>query len=148
MLPASRAPQADRTTPRRPRPGPMSRRPLRRLASLLLVALLLGAPAPARAESEDSSPITKFFFGLSAAVCTLVYTPLKIGYAITSIPMSGLVYMWSVGNTEMSERVIRSGTQGNWVVTPEHLRGQRHLDFVGAANEGPDPNAPKPRRRY
>lgn len=125
----------------------MSRRPLRRLAPLLLVSALLTAPGAARAaESEDSSPVTKFFFGLSAAVCTLVYTPLKIGYALSSIPMSGLVYMWSVGNTEMSERVMRSGTQGNWVITPEHLRGQRSLDFVGKANEGPDPDAPEPRR--
>jgi len=119
----------------------MPTRPLRRLAPLLLVPVLLAAPAAARAESEDSSPITKFFVGLSAAVCTLVYTPLKITYAITSIPMSGLVYMWSVGNTEMTERVMRSGTQGNWVITPEHLRGDASLDFVGAAHEGPDPDA-------
>ena len=97
------------------------------LAALLVGAALLTAPRSALAEGEDSGPLSKFFFGITAAVCTLVYTPLKITYAVTSIPTSGLVYMWSVGNTEMSERVLRSGTQGNWVVTPEHLRGQRSI---------------------
>jgi hypothetical protein len=116
------------------------------LAALALAGVLL-APPTAHAEAEDSGPLSKFFFGITAAVCTLVYTPLKITYAVTSIPMSGLVYMWSVGNTEMTERVLRSGTQGNWMVTPEHLRGQRSLTFVGDANEGPDPDAPQPRRR-
>lgn len=117
-----------------------------RTAALLLTTLLVVVPAVARAESEDSGPVTKFFLGISAAVCTLVYTPLKIAYGLTAIPMSGLVYTWSAGNTEMSERVLRSGTQGSWVITPEHLQGHRDIDFVGAANEGPDPDAPAPRR--
>ena len=118
----------------------------RRAAALLLVTAVLvlaqaGAPAVAFAEAEDSGPLTKFFFGITSAVCTLVYTPLKIVYAVSSIPMSGLVYTWSAGNAEMSERVLRSGTQGTWVVTPEHLQGNRSLTFVGNANEGPDPDA-------
>ncbi len=117
-----------------------------RWAAALLVAALLvlgqaASPSLALAESEESGPVTKFFFGISSAVCTLVYTPLKIAYAVTAIPMSGLVYAWSAGNTEMSERVLRSGTQGNWVITPEHLQGHRSVTFVGDANEGPDPDA-------
>ena len=115
----------------------------RRLAALLLAIALTAAPCTALAGSEDSGASSKFFFGITAAICTLVYTPLKIVYAVAALPMSGLVYMWSVGNTEMTERVARSGTQGNWVVTPEHLRGQRSLHFVGNANEGPDPDAPQ-----
>ncbi len=124
-------------------PGRWNRRRglARALALALLCAAVASAPSPARAESEDAGPVNKFFFGISAAVCTLVYTPLKIVYAITSLPMSGLVYTFSVGNTEMSERVMRSGTQGNWVITPEHLQGQRNVTFVGNANEGPDPDA-------
>jgi hypothetical protein len=123
----------------------MSRRIIRRLAALLLATAILAAPGSALAASEDSGALSKFFFGITAAVCTLVYTPLKIVYAVTSIPLAGLVYTWSVGDTEMTERVVRSGTQGNWVVTPEHIRGQRSIDFVGKANEGPDPDSQKER---
>jgi hypothetical protein len=128
----------------RPRPDAWSRRGARRLfLSALLATTVCVAPGSARAESEESGPVTKFFFGITAAVCTLVYTPLKIVYAVTSMPVSGLVYTFSVGNTEMSERVLRSGTQGSWVITPEHLQGHRGVEFVGAANEGPDPDAPR-----
>ena len=109
--------------------------------ALALVLVLAGTPPPAFAEKEESGPIGKFLFGIGAGVCTLAYTPLKIVYAVASLPLGGLVYMFSVGNTEMSERVWRSGTQGNWVVTPEHLQGRRNIEFVGAANEGPDPDA-------
>ena len=105
------------------------------MAAALLAGLLFASAA--RADVEDSGPFAKFGFGITAAVCTLVYTPLKIGYALTSIPLGGLVYVWSVGDTEMTARVIRSGTQGNWVVTPDHLRGERQLEFVGDTNEGP-----------
>jgi hypothetical protein len=121
----------------------MRRTPIARggAASLLLALVLCAAPNVALAAGGDSGPFSKFFFGISAAVCTLVYTPLKIVYAVTSMPMGGLVYTFSVGNTEMSERVLRSGTQGSWVITPDHLRGNRSVTFVGAAEEGPGKDA-------
>ena len=110
------------------------------LAGTALALAIATAPVPALA--EEGGAISKFFVGIGAGLCTLVYTPLKVAYAVTAIPVAGLVYMWSVGNSEMSERVIRSGTQGNFVVTPAHLQGDQSLTFVGPANEGPDKDAP------
>jgi hypothetical protein len=109
----------------------------RTLAAASLALSITAAPVPAAAEGDGA--ISKFFVGIGAGICTLVYTPLKVAYALTALPMGGLVYMWSVGNTEMTGRVVRSGTLGNFVVTPEHLRGNQSLDFVGPAREGPDP---------
>lgn len=107
------------------------------VASALLVAAIVLAPAAARAESNDDGAVSRFGVGLGAGLCTLVYTPLKLVYAMAAFPMGALVYLWSVGDTEMTERVVRSGTQGTYVVTPEHLKGQRRLDFVGNADDGP-----------
>ena len=91
----------------------------------------------AGAEAPRNEAGTTFLFGLGAGLLTLVYTPLKLVYATTAIPISGLVWVWSVGDAEMAGRVMRSGTLGTFVVTPEHLRGEASFDFVGAAEEGP-----------
>ena len=71
---------------------------------------------------------------------------MKLAYAITAVPLAGLVYMWSIGDMEMAKRVILSGTQGDFVVTPEHLRGDRSFTFVGSAegDEGSDVGGPTP----
>ncbi len=112
------------------------------LAIAVLALAITAVPIPALAENDEGGAFSKFAIGIGAGISTLVYTPLKVVYALTAIPISGLVYMWSVGNTEMAGRVMRSGTLGNFVVTPEHLRGKQTLDFVGPANEGPDEDEP------
>jgi hypothetical protein len=107
---------------------------------LLGATLVLAAsPAPSHAASGDPRERgagTHFLVGLGAGACTLLYTPVKLVYSLTAIPLSALVYTWSLGDAEMSKRVLLSGTQGDFVVTPEHLRGERRFNFVGSAEEG------------
>ncbi len=108
------------------------------LATVVLSAAMGLFPSPpASAELGEEGAASSFFFGMSAGLLTLVYTPLKVLYATAAIPVSGLAYLWSVGDSDMAGRVMRSGTQGTFVVTPEHLRGEASLDFVGTAEEGP-----------
>jgi hypothetical protein len=97
----------------------------------LLAIVVGGAPGAARADSEDESASSRFFWGLGSGICTLVYTPLKVAYAASAIPLGGLVYTWSVGDAEMAGRVIGRATAGDFVVTPDHLKGNRSLDFIG-----------------
>ena len=110
-------------------------RKLKTRSRVLPVALLAivvgGAPGAARADSEDESASSRFFWGLGSGICTLVYTPLKVAYAASAIPLGGLVYTWSVGDAEMAGRVIGRATAGNFVVTPDPLKGNRSLDFIG-----------------
>jgi hypothetical protein len=116
-------------------------RALSRRESALLAALLVFATSAAPGSAASGDPRergagTHFFVGLGAGACTLLYTPVKLVYATTAIPLSALVYVWSLGDAEMSKRVLLSGTQGDFVVTPEHLRGERRFTFVGSAEEG------------
>ena len=101
------------------------------LASILLAIALVGAPLAARAGSDDESATSRFFWGLGSGICTLLYTPLKVAYAASAIPLGGLVYLWSVGDAEMTGRVIGRATAGDYVVTPEHLKRERRLVFMG-----------------
>ncbi len=107
------------------------------LAAVALGTAIGLVPSPANAEVGEDGAVSSFFFGISAGLLTLVYTPLKVLYATAAIPVSGLAYLWSVGDSAMAGRVMASGTQGTFVLTPEHLRGEASLYFVGAAEEGP-----------
>ena len=113
------------------------RAPCRWLAAVGLAVTIGLLPSPATAETGEGGAASSFFFGMTAGLLTLVYTPIKVVYAVTAIPVSGLTYVWSVGDSEMAGRVLTSGTQGTFVVTPGHLKGKASLDFVGAADEGP-----------
>ena len=101
-----------------------------RLAGWMLLLALITAPSASRADENESS-FSRFSWGLGAGICTLVYTPLKVAYAATTIPIGGLVWLWSVGDAEIAARVISRGTTGDFVLTPEHLKGERPLVFVG-----------------
>ena len=106
------------------------------LLSLGLIVAL--APAPARAEQESGPE--NFGVGIGAGICTLVYTPLKVVYAATGLPIGGLVYIWSVGDAEAAAYVIKRAATGDFVATPSHLRREQRLRFAGDA-ETPTPRA-------
>jgi hypothetical protein len=114
-----------RATDRR---GRADRLRCRRLIAGLVLSLVLSSTG---AKAEGSGAASNFLVGMSAGVLTLVYTPLKLIYATSTIPISGLVYVWSIGNAQVAGRLLRCGTQGTFVLTPEHLRGNVSLDFVG-----------------
>lgn len=95
----------------------------------LLVALALPPAAWAQepAESSAYSAVT----GIGAALCTLVYAPLKVTYAVGGTALSGLAWLWTLGDTDVSGPILRAAVRGDYVVTPAHLEGRRGLHFVG-----------------
>ena len=103
----------------------------RTLVALQLgIALLAAAPA-AWAQQEDESVAFEGVVGVGAAICTLVYSPLKVAYAIGGSVVSGLARMWTLGDTSIAGPIFRSSVRGDYVVTPSHLAGQRELHFLG-----------------
>jgi len=106
---------------------PDSRR-LRAAAAAGASALLL-LPGPAAAEESLTQDVG---LGALSAICTLVYTPLKIAYATGGTGVALLVWIWSVGDIDTTQQVLRATAGGDYVVTREHLRGLRVLEFNGS----------------
>ncbi len=105
----------------------------RTLVALQLgIALLAAAPA-AWARQEDESVAFEAVVGVGAAICTFVYSPFKVAYAIGGSVVSGLAWMWTLGDTSIAGPIFRSSVRGDYVVTPSHLAGQRELHFFGPA---------------
>jgi hypothetical protein len=99
--------------------------------AVLLLASCLCIPSAAQAGAENESAMAQFSWGLGSGLCTLVYTPLKVAYAATAIPIGGLVWIWSVGDTDAAGRLIGGALSGDFVVTPDHLKRERSLSFRG-----------------
>ncbi len=98
----------------------------------MAVAVLTSAAAQsASAQQSDESIAYSAVTGVGAALCTIVYVPLKVGYAVGGTVISGLAWVWTLGDTSISGPILRSAVQGDYVVTPAHLEGYRDLKFIG-----------------
>jgi hypothetical protein len=89
--------------------------------------LALAWPVPARAESTAYNA----FVGVGSAVCTLVYSPVKVAYAASGLVVTGLAFLWSFGDTDVTGTLWRTTVGGDYVITPSHLEGRRDIRFTG-----------------
>jgi hypothetical protein len=105
----------------------------RRIAGLLLALLLVATPALAQEPEQPQEGTTTYtaLTGVGAGLCTLVYAPVKVAYAIVGSVLSGLAWLWTAGDTDVSGPIFRAAVRGDYVVTPAHLEGRRSLHFVG-----------------
>jgi hypothetical protein len=100
----------------------------RRILAMLVIAQLLAASAPAE---EPASISDEGGIGAGAALVTLVYAPLKLAYAAGGIVLAGVTWLWTFGDSDVARTVARASTNGDYVVTPSHLRRDSDLDFDG-----------------
>jgi hypothetical protein len=105
-----------------------------------------GSPSIQSTEGGDASSA-----GMQAAAgfSTLLYLPLKLAFAITGGIVGGLTYALSGGNEQAAKSVWTTSLYGTYIITPDHLQGNRPIRFLGVAdsNEAPAPApAPEPIR--
>ena len=84
-------------------------------------------PGVARAESKAAEA----GLGAGAAVATLVYGPVKVVYATLGLVFGGFAWALSGGDSDVANAIITPSVRGDYVVTPEALRGERRLEFIG-----------------
>ncbi len=97
--------------------------------ALLTCACLLAHPGFAQANDENLGE--EGGWGALAAVSTLVYGPVKVCYATLGLVIGGMAWGLTGGDGEVMKTVITSSVRGDYVVTPDHLRGTRSLEFLG-----------------
>ena len=98
-------------------------------ATLALAAALTLAPVAARAEEESLA--YSGIVGVGSVICTLVYSPLKVAYAASGLVVSGLAWMWTLGDTSVSGPIYTAAIGGDYVLMPSHLEGRQDLHFIG-----------------
>ena len=129
------------------------------VAVFLLLALCTVTMAPsawsqesaARPSSEGTEGGSASSAGMqvAAGVSTLLYLPLKLAFAIGGGVVGGLAYAFSGGNEQAAKSIWTTSLYGTYLITPDHLEGNRPIRFLGVAdsNDAPAPApAPEPIR--
>lgn len=99
--------------------------------AMLALACVLSLPGSALAAEEPTSTAYNAATGIGSTLCTLVYTPLKVAYAAGGSVVSGLAWLWTLGDKKIAGPIFFSSVRGDYVVTPGNLEGRDELEFVG-----------------
>ncbi len=71
-------------------------------------------------------------YGVGSALANVFYIPAKVTYAGLGLLTGGLGFLLSGGRTDVANDIIYPAVRGNYVVTPNHLKGTEPIYFVGA----------------
>lgn len=121
------------------------------LKGIALASLVTVVAAPAYAQTADSKnqpveqPVSEEAgYGIGAALASVFYIPAKVTYAGLGLLTGGLGYVLTGGRTDVANNIIYPAVGGNYVVTPNHLRGTEPIYFVGAPPPETGPRADAP----
>lgn len=82
--------------------------------------------------------------GAAAGLTSVVYAPVKVAYAAGGSIVAGLAYVLSGGDKDVAKPIFDASVRGDYVVTPEHMSGERELEFVGRPRSDTALRAPAP----
>src|SRR6476661_9499146 len=88
------------------------------------------APVPA-SENTEGGNASSAGMGAAAGLSTILYLPLKAAFAIGGGLVGGLAYAFSGGNETAAKSIWTTSMYGTYIITPEHLRGDRPIRFLG-----------------
>lgn len=105
--------------------------------------------APPSSESTEGGSASGAGMQLASAFSTLLYLPLKLAFALAGGIVGGLTYAFTGGNEIAAKSVWTTSMYGSYIITPDQLRGDKPIRFLGIAdsNDAPAPApAPEPIR--
>ena len=97
------------------------------------VVICLGVPGMGWAGEEESSPSKEAGLGLGSGLLTFVYLPAKVVYAALGGIVGGFTYALTGGDLETAQAVWEPSFYGTYVITPDHLKGNEPVRFVGSS---------------
>ncbi|MBD0315101.1 MAG: hypothetical protein ICV75_00270 [Nitrospiraceae bacterium] len=100
---------------------------------------MITVPAWSQSSSADTQQGTASGAGIQAAsaVATILYFPLKAAFALGGGIVGGLAYAFSGGSEQTAKGIWIPSMYGTYVITPEHLTGDRAVRFLGVAADDP-----------
>jgi hypothetical protein len=102
----------------------LRRRPA--LCALALAGSLMMAPVSASAVEPKEAGL-----GAACAVSNLIYGPVKLIYALFGGLTAGIGYAVTAGDADVARTILATSVNGDYVLEPAHLRGEKSLEFIG-----------------
>jgi len=100
-------------------------------------------------ESSEGGNASSAGMQVAAGLSNFLYLPLKLAFAIGGGIVGGLTYVFSGLNEKAAMPVWETSLYGTYIITPDHLQGNRPIRFLGLADshDAPTPTpAPEPVR--
>ncbi len=111
--------------------------------ALALMVTVMSSPLYAQTadmSTEAAEPVgQEAGYGVGAALASVLYIPAKVTYAGLGLLTGGLGYVLTGGRADVANNIIYPAVRGNYVVTPNHLKGTEPIYFVGPAPDLPQP---------
>lgn len=85
-------------------------------------------------EEETSAQDSSTGLIVGSGALSLLYTPIKVTYAVLGGFFGGFAYILTGGNAETATAIWDSSLGGTYVIQPEHLRGDESILFMGPAS--------------
>jgi len=120
-----------------------------RLGIMALCAALVMSSVPGTALAGESTA-EEGGLGAAAAFSSLLYVPVKVAYALGGTIVGGLAWCFSAGDNDVAMPIWNRAVRGDYVLTPDHMRGERPIEFIGrdsdpaVASGPPAPAYPPP----
>ena len=107
----------------------------------LVFAFVVALSVPAGAQENDAVPEARtntpanFGYGAASVILTIPYGLAKVLYAAFGSVVGGAALVFSAGDTKAAKAVWNASLHGTYVLTPEHLKGEKDIHFIGVAEE-------------
>ncbi len=108
----------------------------RRLAAAALAAVLQVAASGPAAAGDTNEAGSDMGVGLGAVGANLFYIPVKVCYSLLGGVTGGLAWALTGGNQDVADRIWVPSMGGDYVVTPDHISGERRIYFSGLRRGG------------
>jgi hypothetical protein len=118
---------------------------MRRMVIGLVVAALLMGPHAVRpmhasdldepVAHEEPSAAASLGWGMASVGTNLLYMPGKMVYALVGGLVGLMAWGVSAGNTDVAMGILQPALSGTWAVTPDMLRGEQPILFIGPSYE-------------
>jgi len=104
---------------------------IRAVAVLVALSVCLPPVAWAAEKAGNENPASDIGLGVASFLCSVPYGAAKVALAIVGGVTGSLTYVFSGFDKKAADAVWYTTIEGDYVVTPDHLRGKRDLRFTG-----------------
>jgi hypothetical protein len=104
------------------------------------VTLMPVATAFAKEEGSTEPTESQGGMGIASVLASIPYGLAKVCYALMGGIIGGFTYVLSGFDEKPAKKVWDASIRGDYVITPDHLRGDKPVRFVGLPRES-EPSA-------
>jgi hypothetical protein len=104
---------------------------VRMVVVLVALTVCLAPGAWAAEKNGGDNPAADMGLGVASFLCSVPYGAAKVALAIVGGVTGAFTYVLSGFDRKAADAVWYTTIEGDYIVTPDHLRGKKDLRFTG-----------------